>query len=72
MPMLMPYFDSGQIISMVSGTNGGAILEKELSGDTLISTRWRAYQAGLVLLMAVMVIGAIYGGSQQHEDGEAL
>ena len=69
MPMLMPYFDSGQITGMVSGINGGAILEQELSRGNQTAVRWWAYQIGSLLLMAVIVIGAIFAGNQQKEEG---
>lgn len=71
MPMLVPYFDSGQIIGMVSGLNDGVILETELSTGVMIGTRRRAYQVGLVILAAVMVIGAISAGNQNGEEGGA-
>jgi hypothetical protein len=68
MPMLMPYFDSGQVKGMVSGLNGGAILESELSQSSQTAARWWAYQVGLILMMGVMVIGAIYAGYQHKEE----
>lgn len=68
MPMLMPYFDSGQVEGMVSGLNGGAILETELSQNSLTAARWWAYQVGIILMMGVMVIGAIYAGYQHKEE----
>lgn len=69
MPMLMPYFDSGQITGMVSGFNGGAVLESELSQGYQTTVRWWAYQIGILLLMVVIVIGAIYAGNQHKEEG---
>lgn len=69
MPMLMPYYDSGQITGMVSGLNGSAILEAELSNGYQAAARWWAYQIGLILLMGVLVIGAIYAGNQHKEEG---
>jgi hypothetical protein len=71
MPMLVPYFDSGQITGMVSGLNDGVILESELSTGILIGNRRRAYQVGLVMLAAIMVIGAVNAGNQNHEEGGA-
>jgi hypothetical protein len=68
-PMLIPYFDSGQIMGMVSGLNGSAILETELSNGSQAASRWWAYQIGLFLLMGVMVVGAIYAGNQHKEEG---
>jgi len=72
MPMLVPYFDSGQIIGMVSGLNDGVILESELSTGILIGNRRRAHQVGLVMLAAVLVIGAINAGNQKSEEGGAV
>ncbi|MDY6847024.1 MAG: zinc ribbon domain-containing protein [Chloroflexota bacterium] len=69
MPMLVPYFDSGQIMGMVSGLNDSLILEAELSTDVMVGARRRAYQVGLVILAAVMVMGAINAGNQNDEDG---
>lgn len=71
MPMLAPYFDSGQIMGMVAGLNDGVILETELSTGVMIGTRRRAYQVGLVILAAVMVAGAINAGDQKGEEGGA-
>ncbi|MDF1520710.1 MAG: zinc-ribbon domain-containing protein [Brevefilum sp.] len=70
-PMLVPYFDSGQITGMVSGLNDGVILGSELKTGILIGNRRRAYQVGLVMLAAVMVIGAINTGNQNHKEGGA-
>jgi len=69
MPMLVPYFDSGQITGMVSGLDGAAILEKELSQENQTAAIWWAYQVGLLILMIVMVVGAISAGNRQNEEG---
>ena len=69
MPMLMPYFDSGQIKGIISGLNGSVILETEFSDGSQAAARWWAYQVGLILLMGVMVVGAIYAGNQHKEEG---
>ena len=70
LPMLMPYFDSEQVTGIVSGLNDAAILEAEFSGGNQTAARWWAYQAGVILLIMVMVIGAIYAGNQHEEEGE--
>ena len=69
LPMLMPYYDSGQIEGIVAGFTGSTILETELSIGNQTSARWWAYQVGLMLLMGVLVIGAIAAGYQHKEEG---
>ncbi len=69
MMMLRPYFDSGQITGLVSGLNGAALMETAFSHSNHTAAYWWAYQIGLLLLMVVMVIGAIYAGNQHKEEG---
>ena len=70
-PMLAPYFDSGQLTGMAYGLNGAAVLESAFSDGDSMATRSGAYRVGLLILMSVMVIGAIYAGNQKHEEGGA-
>lgn len=58
-PALQPYVQSGQISGMVSGFTGGAAYEqltRAASGP--VRRYWDAYQGGMLLIAALMFIGA--------------
>jgi len=69
-PMLVPYWQSGQVLGMVSGLSEGAGMEAELSKNQAIMQRWRAYQAGVLGMIALLVVGAFFGETrpQEHEN----
>lgn len=58
-PLLQPYFDSGQIVGVVSGFGDAVALADAAGESAAVLPRWRAYQVGVVLLMAAMVLGAV-------------
>ncbi len=67
-PMLVPYWESGQVTGMVSGVSEAAGVEAALLDGTAIARYWRAYQAGILMLIALMVIGVIFGIDRTAND----
>jgi len=59
-PMLLPYWESGQVTGMVSGVSEAAGVEAALLDGTSVARYWRAYQTGILMLIALMVIGVIF------------
>ncbi|MHB8113638.1 MAG: ICP22 family protein [Bellilinea sp.] len=58
-PALQPYVQSGQISGMVSGFTGGAAYEQlTQSANGPVRRYWDAYQGGMLLIAALMLIGA--------------
>lgn len=64
-PMLMPYWESGQVDGIVSGFSEAAALETELAIESGAANRWRAYQTGVLIMIVLLVLGAVYA-----DDGE--
>ena len=60
-PLLLPYWDSGQVAGMLSGLTDAAGYEAlgELPGPA--ARRWGAYQAGILILAALLTLGLIFG-----------
>lgn len=67
-PMLLPYWESGQVTGMVSGISEAAGVEAALSGETSIAGYWRAYQVGVLMLIAFLVIGLIFTSVRTSDD----
>lgn len=59
-PLMLPYWESGQVTGMISGISEAAAVEEVYETDSGISLRWRAYQVGILLLIGVMLIGAFF------------
>ena len=57
-PLLLPYWESGQVSGMISGISEAAAVEALIGEGSEIAIRWRAYQTGILLLISVMLIGA--------------
>ena len=64
-PMLMPYWESGQVDGFASGLPEAAALENELEMDGGAANRWRAYQTGVLIMIVLLVLGAVYA-----DDGD--
>lgn len=64
-PMLMPYWESGQVDGFTSGLPEAAAVENELEIDGGAATRWRAYQTGVLFMIILLVLGAVYA-----DDGD--
>jgi hypothetical protein len=72
-PMLNPYWDSGQAAGLISGISDTVALEAHLSRPGEGARRWQAYQAGKLLIAALLTIGLIFGferssGSRHRGD----
>jgi hypothetical protein len=62
-PALQPYVQSGQITGMVAGFMGGAAYEQlTQSPSGPVRGYWDAYQGGMLLIAALMFIGAVVFG----------
>lgn len=67
-PMLLPYWESGQVTGMVSGLSEAAEVETVLAKDNPVAIRWRAYQTGVFMLIALMMMGVIFGLERSAND----
>ncbi len=70
-PMLQPFVQSGQVDGLLSGITGGASYAQlaQRPGGT-IRTYWDAYQAGLLLIVAMILAGSLYYGSRRLLIGQ--
>ena len=74
-PMILPYYNSGQIQGLLTGLNGGAVYDQlaQRSGSP-VSNYWSAYQAGLLVAVLAILIGAsfygILGAIRTRQPGE--
>jgi hypothetical protein len=58
-PMISPYLDSGQISGIITGLTDGASFEQATSQSTSIRMFWDSYQAGLFVMVALILIGGL-------------
>jgi hypothetical protein len=58
-PLLLPYYDSGQVKGMVAGINGGAAFEEVVQVAGAARTQWDPFQAGLIAAIALILIGGL-------------
>lgn len=59
-PMLIPYYDSGQVSGILTGLNGGAIYESIREQPGLARTYWDSYGFGLVAAQVLIVVGSVW------------
>jgi hypothetical protein len=60
-PLVMPYYDSGQVAGLVSGLNGGALAEQANGGRPgLVRRYWDAYSLGLLLAAVLISLGGLW------------
>jgi len=65
-PLLLPYWESGQVVGMI----GGMADAVKLGGQTSsLPNKWQAYQMGIVMMILLLLIGASMPARDQH-DGE--
>jgi len=69
-PLLMPYWESSQVSGMVSGFSEAIGLEALSSDDVAVASRWTAYQVGVLLLIALMLIGTLFNRKGELDTGE--
>ena len=62
-PLLMPYWESGQVSGIVAGMPDAVNLADE---TTSLTSHWRAYQAGVLLMIVVLLIGLNF---PMHQPG---
>ncbi len=62
-PLMQPYVTSGQIKGMVAGLQGGAAYEQIIQRPGLARTDWDAFQGGLMVAIALIIIGGIANAS---------
>lgn len=65
-PLLLPYWESGQVVGVVSGISDAVSVAE---GAVTTANRWRAYQVGIVLMMIMLIIGVSFTGRKQPGDG---
>jgi hypothetical protein len=74
-PMLLPYFDSGQVDGLIAGLNGAAGAETANGGlPGLVRRYWDAYSVGLYLAVLLISLGAVWQlwlGLRERAVGEA-
>ena len=58
-PLLLPYFDSGQITGLLSGFMGGVMYEQHSGRVNLANTLWSSYQTGMMAGIAMLIIGGV-------------
>lgn len=66
-PMLMPYVASGQVMGMISGISETAGTENALDQSGPDELGWHTYQIGILMLIALLVIGAIFPGGKKGQ-----
>ncbi len=60
-PMIQPYYASGQISGLVSGLYGGAVFEQNNAGRPgTARAYWDAYSLGMLLAMALILLGGLW------------
>ena len=65
-PLLLPYWESGQVVGMI----GGMADAVKLGGQTSsLPNKWQAYQMGIVMMILLLLIGVSMPARDQH-DGE--
>jgi hypothetical protein len=67
-PMLSPFWESGQVAGILSGVSAAAGFEAEMTQRNEVARRWRAYQTGVVMMMALLVLGLVFGIGMANEE----
>ena len=57
--MLLPYVDSAQIDGLIAGLQDSSLYAATLGEKTQAATLWRSYQAGLLLMLGLMLVGIV-------------
>ncbi len=71
-PMLLPYFDSGQINGLVAGVNGAVGAEQANGGlPGFVRRYWDAYSTGLYLAAFLMFAGGLWNLWRGMQDRRA-
>ncbi len=67
-PMLTPFWESGQVAGILSGVSAAAGFESEMSQENEVARRWRAYQTGVLMMMALLILGLVFGIGVSNEE----
>lgn len=65
-PLLLPYWEAGQVKGIIAGMTDVINIDGE---TTVFSSRWRAYQAGILLVIVWLVVGLFFP-VYHSQDGE--
>jgi hypothetical protein len=57
--MLLPYVDSAQIDGLIAGLQDSSLYAATLGEKTQSATLWRSYQAGLLVMLGLMLVGIV-------------
>jgi ribosomal protein L40E len=57
--MLLPYVDSAQIDGMLAGLQESSLYAATLGEKTQTAMVWRSYQAGLLVMLGLMLVGVV-------------
>jgi hypothetical protein len=64
-PMILPYYDSGQIQGLLTGLTGGAVYDQLAQRANDNNSRyWNGYQAGLIVAILAILAGALFYGAR--------
>jgi hypothetical protein len=74
-PMLLPYYDSGQIQGVVTGLVGGKTYEQQRNRPALANQYWNSFSAGTFVAVLLMIAGAVWGAvsgwrARKNKTGE--
>lgn len=70
-PMLQPYIESGQVAGMISGFADAAAHETLHKNSSQAASRWGAFQAGVIMMILLMIIGAVFTSPGPNMEDEA-
>lgn len=59
-PMSLPYWEAHQVDGMISGISDAVGIISTFSDSPLVAAKWQAYQTGIILMMAIIMIGVIF------------
>ena len=59
-PMLLPYYESGQVNSIISGWTDTRMIEKGRNEEKPIAFIWQAYRAGVLMMIILIVLGLLF------------
>lgn len=67
-PLLQPYFESGQIVGVLSGFSDAVALGDLSDSESSLGPRWRAYQVGVLILMVALILGAVFAPAKRSSN----
>ncbi|HEX8992570.1 MAG TPA: hypothetical protein VF784_12900 [Anaerolineales bacterium] len=71
-PMLLPYFESGQVSGIISGIYGAVAAEQRNAGSPgFVRRYWDAYSVGLYMAVVLIALGALWSLWRGIQDRRA-